>query len=38
VPECPRIADLTADFAYLRLHMPRGVQGGYDEASLDGWA
>jgi len=38
VPEFPRIADLTADFAYLRLHMPRGIEGGYDDAALDAWA
>jgi uncharacterized protein YecE (DUF72 family) len=36
--EHPMIADLTADFAYLRLQRSRDVATGYDEAGLDAWA
>lgn len=38
VPDWPHLADLTADFVYARLHMPRATEGGYDAAALDAWA
>lgn len=34
----PLIADLTADFAYLRLQRSRDIETGYDAAGLDAWA
>ena len=36
--EYPMIADLTADFAYLRLQRARDVETGYDAKGLDAWA
>lgn len=37
--EWPRLADLTADFVYCRLHVAKAQgEGGYGAAALDAWA
>src|SRR6185437_7243115 len=37
--EWPRLMDLTADFAYCRLHGSEELYAsGYDDAALDAWA
>jgi uncharacterized protein YecE (DUF72 family) len=39
VADWPKVADVTADFVYLRLHGAETLYGGsYSDESLDGWA
>lgn len=39
IPEWPQFRSLTADFAYLRLHLSAAQgRGGYDEAAIAAWA
>ncbi len=39
IPDWPQFREMTADFAYLRLHLSaERAEAGYDAAALDGWA
>jgi uncharacterized protein YecE (DUF72 family) len=38
IPDWPQFRELTADFAYLRLHLSDTQEAGYDTAAIAAWA
>lgn len=38
IPDWPQFREPTADFVYLRLHLPAEQERGYDDASIASWA
>ena len=38
IPDWPQFRELTAGFAYVRLHLSDTQERGYDDAAIAGWA